>query len=205
MEDREHRAPEPDSDVELLARIAGGDRAAFEQLFHRYYPRLFAFVHRNARRFEPIDEVVSDTLLAVWRQAGEFRGRARASSWILGIAYRKTLKALARDRRRRTSEQALVGVAEPADGAAGPERAFAAREQHQALEQALAELSDEQRAVVELAFVEGCSYAEIAAILDCPLNTVKTRMHHARRRLRSRLDAPLATRRQHDGDARSGA
>lgn len=205
MEDRERHAPEGDSDVELLARIAAGDRSAFEHLFHRYYPRLFAFVHRNARRFEPIDEVVSDTLLAVWHQAADFRGRARASSWILGIAYRKTLKALARERRRRAREQALAGVAEPPDEAPGPERAVAAREEHRALERALAELSDEQRAVVELTFVEGCSYAEIAAILDCPVNTVKTRMFHARRRLRARLDASGAPLRRFDDGARSGS
>ena len=182
----------PDPDAELIARVADQDRSAFEELFHRYYRRLFAFVHRLVRRSDLVDEAVSDTLFVVWRQAGEFDGRSRVSSWIFGIAYRRALKTLDRDVRRRRGERDLADVAEAVDPAPGPDSRAAAREATGELARALAELPAEQRAVVELTFVAGCSYAEIATILDCPVNTVKTRMFHARRRLRARL--PQLTR-----------
>ena len=185
---------DPDSD--LIRRIAEHDRAAFEELFHRYYRRVFAFVHRIIRRTDLVDEAVSDTLFAVWRQAGDFDGRSRLSSWIFGIAYRRALKTLERDGRRRRGERDLAEAAEAADPAPGPESRAASSEVRVELARALAELPDEQRAVVELTFVAGCSYAEIGEILGCPVNTVKTRMFHARRRLRARLPA-LA------GDARA--
>jgi RNA polymerase sigma-70 factor (ECF subfamily) len=176
-----------DPDAELIRRVAGRDQDAFEELFRRYYRRVFAFVHRLIRRPDLVDEAVSDTLHAVWRQAGSFDGRSRLSSWIFGIAYRRALKTLERDGRRRRGERDLAVVAEAADPAPGPESHAAAREARDELERALAALPAEQRAVVELTFVAGCSYAEIGEILGCPVNTVKTRMFHARRRLRELL------------------
>jgi RNA polymerase sigma-70 factor (ECF subfamily) len=176
-----------DPEADLIRRIAGRDLAAFEELFHRYYRRVFAFVHRVIRRTDLVDEAVSDTLFAVWRQAADFDGRSRLSSWIFGIAYRRALKTLERDGRRRRGEIDLAEAAETADPAPGPEARAAASEAERDLARALAELPAEQRAVVELTFVAGCSYAEIGEILGCPVNTVKTRMFHARRRLRARL------------------
>jgi len=175
-----------DPDRAHLERVAAGDRAAFELLYQRYYPRLFAFVRRLSRRGSLIEEVVDDTLLAVWRQAGSFDGRSRVSSWIFGIAYRRTMRSLERQGRRPEVAE-LSAAGETADGRPDPERRLEASRARRELESALGELPEEQRAVVELTFVAGLSYSEIAATLDCPVNTVKTRMFHARRRLRARL------------------
>ncbi len=174
-----------DDDLELLRRIAGHDRAAFETLYHRYYRRLFGFAFKITRRPELVEEVVHEVLFAVWQQADRFDGRSRPSTWILGIAYRKSLKALAAAGVRASTrdEDGHENDGEP-DRSPGPENLMAAREVASALGQALATLPPEQRAVVELTYFQERSYAEIAELVGCPVNTVKTRMFHARRKLR---------------------
>jgi RNA polymerase sigma-70 factor (ECF subfamily) len=172
-------------DLELLRAVADQDRSAFEDLYRRYYRRVCGYVLRVARRPEMVEEVVNDTLFTVWQSAGRFDGRSRVSTWVLGIAYRKTLKALSR-RDARTSSLEESGVPDPlVDPAA--ERQVARHELRGSLTRALAELSADQRAVLELAYFHDLSCAEIAEIVDCPVNTVKTRMFHARRKLRDRL------------------
>lgn len=170
-------------DRRLLRRIAAQDRAAFEVLYHRYYRRLFGYVFKITRRAELVEEIVNDVLLVVWQTAGRFEGRSQPSSWILGIAYRRALKSLARQ--RRGEDDALDPQWSSPE--AGPERSTARREEASALGRALEALSPEQRAVVELTYFHGLAYREIAEVLSCPENTVKTRMFHARRRLRQLL------------------
>jgi len=168
----------------LLARVAAKDRRAFEALYQRYYRRLFGYIFKVTRRAEIVEEVVNDVMFTVWQSAGRFDGRSRPSSWILGIAYRKALKALSRLKPR----PVLAGDEdERSVDHEGPERLAVRREVASVLGRALAALSPEQRAVVELTYYEGLAYREIAVILSCPVNTVKTRMFHARRRLREML------------------
>jgi RNA polymerase sigma-70 factor (ECF subfamily) len=168
----------------LLQRIAARDGRAFETLYHLYYPRLFGFLFRLTRSAETVEEVLNDVMLAVWRGADRFAGRARPSTWIFGIAHRKALKALS----RRPAEVATATPPpEPVAEDEGSEARVERRELRAVLASALGHLSPEQRAVVELTYYQGFSYPEIAEVLDCPVNTVKTRMFHARRRLRELL------------------
>jgi RNA polymerase sigma factor (sigma-70 family) len=174
----------------LLRRIALKDRKAFESLYHLYYRRIFAYVFKMTRRPELAEEVLDDVMLAVWSGAAGFDGRSRPSTWIFGIAYHKALKGLARQSRqeRRPEEEEGDGrpAPEPVDEN-GPESLLVQRELAGTLGRALRELSLEQRAVVELTYYHGFSYQEIAEIMSCPVNTVKTRMFHARRRLKELL------------------
>jgi RNA polymerase sigma-70 factor (ECF subfamily) len=170
----------------LLRRVGAKDRAAFEALYQLYYRRLFAYVFKVTRRAELVEEVVNDVLLAVWQSAPRFDGRSRPSTWIFGIAYHKALKALARAGERRAPGDDERAAAEPVDPDE-PESLVARRELQSTLGRALAALSVEHRAVVELTYFYGCSYQEIAEIVGCPVNTVKTRMFHARRRLKELL------------------
>ena len=178
-------APSGDAhELELLHRTAAGDRSAFEALYHAYHRRLARFLTRMTRRPELADEIINDTMWIVWQRAGDFRGSSRVSTWVMGIAYRRALKAF-----RRASVQ-LVSVedevisdeaqTDATDHVAGLER-------FELVTHALAELPLEQRLVVELTYYLGHSCVEIAEILACPVNTVKTRMFHARRKLRTRL------------------
>ena len=164
-----------------MSGVARGDVAAFDALFRRYAPRLSRFLGRTTRGTHLIDEIVNDTMLVVWHKAGTYNRCSRVSTWILGIATRRRLKAL-----RPVEEGAgHVDVDEMASpGDSGPEAQFMRKDLRRQLSDALDALSEEQRQVVMLAHFEGRSYPEIAAILGCPVNTVKTRMFHARRRLK---------------------
>lgn len=185
---------EPDDEA-LLAAVAAGDRQAFSTLFLRYQDRLHRFLYRLSGSADLADELANDVMLVVWRQAGRYRGDARGSTWILGIAYRMGLKALRRVRRRRrllTFVGAELFV--HADPTTDP-----ARELADLLEQGLARLSPEQRLVLELTYYLGLSCEEIGRVAGCPVNTVKTRLFHARRRLKhilpqlERLTPPPST------------
>jgi RNA polymerase sigma-70 factor (ECF subfamily) len=169
----------------LLHLVAGGDRQAFEQLYRIYYRRLTRFIEQVIRRPQLTEEILDDTMLVVWRKAHSFNGASLVSTWIFAIAYRIGLKAL-----KRVPETPHLPGDHVAGQAGGPEAELIDRELHSRLRAALASLSAEQRAVVELTYYQGYAYREIAQILGCPVDTVKTRMFHARRRLRALLDEP---------------
>lgn len=168
----------------LIERVAAGDREAFEALYARYYRKLFGFAQRVTRSADLVEEIVSDTLLTVWRSAARFDGRSRLSTWIFGIAYRKALQSVSR---RRPLDPLPEGRASVHDPGESPYDACARHEAAALLERALRTLPFEQRAVVELTFFHGLAYGEIAGVVGCPVNTVKTRMFHARRKLREAL------------------
>ena len=173
-------------EVELLARIAEGDRKAFEELYNLYHRRMARFLMRLTRRYDLAEEIINDTFWVVWRKAGDFRGDSQPSTWILGIAYRKARSAFRTS--SRLAEQNLTFESEPltAETPAGTE------ELRDWLGQALAQLPVEQRLAVELCYELGYSCEEIAGIMNCPVNTVKTRLFHARAKLQ-RLLPQLAT------------
>lgn len=177
------RPSPPDDEVEKhwLAAVARGDRGAFEALFRRYHPRLLRFCHRLGGGLESLDEIVSDTLLVVWRRAADYDGRCRPSTWIFGIAYRKVLETRRRDRRSRRFDS-LEDHRELSGSCSGQRQETA-----DWLHQAMKELPEEQRIAVELTFYHGMSYQEISRIMGCPENTVKTRMFHARKKLKTLL------------------
>lgn len=171
-------------EVEWLRRIARGDRAAFEQLYASYAPRVFRFLHRMLRDTALAEEATNDVLVEVWKSAGRFEGRSAPSTWILGIARFRALNLL-RGRRPPTEQlEQAPEVALPDAGGSVQDRRVRARSLRSGMEQ----LSPEHREVLELTFFHGCSYREIAEIAQCPENTVKTRMFHAKRRLRPLLE-----------------
>lgn len=175
-----------------MERIVQQDMVAFETLYRRFQPRIGRFVMATTRRAAIIDEVCNDTMMVVWRRAESFDGRSRLSSWILGIAWRQAMQAM-----RRAGPGALdyepkaETVAD--DDALGAVDGELHREQARAaLEAALGKLPPEQQAVVALTYFEELGYREIAEILDCPIDTVKTRMFHARRKLSRQMPGTAA-------------
>jgi RNA polymerase sigma-70 factor (ECF subfamily) len=171
-------------DESLLRQVADHDRGAFDRLYHRYYARIFSYAFRLTRRPDLAEEVVNDVMLAVWTGATRFAHRSRPSTWIFGIAHHQTMRALSR--LDPVADGPPPARAEPQD-ADEPESLFGRRELAMTLGRALTHLSPEHRAVVELTYYHEFSYQEIAEVLACPVNTVKTRMFHARRRLRALL------------------
>lgn len=164
-------------ELELLRLVVEHDRAAFKELYLTYHRRLARFLMRMTSHHELIEEIINDTLWTVWQKAGDFRGASRVSTWIVGIAYRRALKTLRQSVRREThTEGELAAVDEHSLG-----------EEREWIERALAELPLEQRSVLELSYLMGHSCEEVADIMKCPVNTVKTRMFHAREKLRRSL------------------
>jgi len=189
------------SETELLRRVADGDHEALHCLYMEFFGRLGRFLTRVTTRPEVIEEIINDTMLAVWTQAGQFRGESKLSTWIFGIAYRLALKALQRDKRATHApfddvlEEELSDDIEVADllGRAEIDDWLAA---------ALNRLSGEHRLTIELAYFMGLSCEEIADITGCPVGTVKTRMFYARRYLKKslrELAEPVAGRRGPEG------
>lgn len=177
---QEHRVAEDLADWALIRRIGSGEEAALVELHRRYYGFLYRFVHRVTRRPECCEEVINDVLYIVWQKAAETEPLSRASTWILGIAYKRALKAVERERRHDggiddCDAVESIAIADIADQISADSLAH----------KALALLSPEQRAVMEMVYYHGLHYQEIALALQCPENTVKTRMFHARKRLRS--------------------
>jgi RNA polymerase sigma-70 factor (ECF subfamily) len=169
-------------DLALLERIKSHDRAAFKELYLIYHSRLARFLTRITARYDVAEEIINDTFWIVWDRAKDFRGASQVSTWIMGIAYRRGLKTLRR-----------LNVGPIADGpldditALESEEPAERAEMEQWLEKALSRLPLEQRLVLELSYHLGHSCEEIAVIVQCPVNTVKTRMHYAREKLRRLL------------------
>jgi len=182
------RFSDDSADLALLERVANGDREALRDLYGTYYHPLLRFIYRITGRLDLAQEGVNDVMLVVWRSSRSFGRRSTVSTWIMGIAYRKALKLLAASRRWTTRM-----VSDPIEDLV--ERSpLAAEHSHDddlrdLLDEALRHLSAEHRAVVELTYFYGCSYEEIAVIAACPVNTVKTRMFHARAKLKTLLPA----------------
>jgi len=169
----------------LIERIARQDRVAFETLYRGYFPRLTRFVERMIRRPQLVEEVVNDTLLVVWRKAASYNGQSKVSTWIFSIAYRTALKALGRVRDPVEADEAASAVPAAAEGE--PDQLLMRVQDRRILDQALKLLSAEHRAVVELTYFHEYACREIAQIVGCPTETVKTRLFYARRRLRTLL------------------
>lgn len=172
-----------EDDLRLLARIRRRDLKAFEALYRHYQPRLARFLINILRRPHLVEEVLDDTLLVLWDRPDSFSGRSRLSTWLFTIAWRKAMKAL-----RKQDEPVEDLFAENRlSPDRSPEQTAGDHRMRAALLDALASLSPEQRAVVDLSYFHEIGYREIAQIMDCPVDTVKTRMFHARRHLRREL------------------
>jgi RNA polymerase sigma factor (sigma-70 family) len=172
---------------ELIGRVAARDLGAFEQLYRLYQPRLARFLINLVQRPQLVEEVLNDTMMVVWQTADRFRGASKPSTWIFAIAYRKAAKARARwpDPVEEEPQDTRVSP-DP-----GPDQQLHHSRLHDALVAAMDRLSPDHRAVVDLTYFHGMGYREIAEIMRCPVDTVKTRMFHARRRLREAMSGSL--------------
>src|SRR5262245_28665603 len=123
----------------LLRRIADQDRQALEELYNAYHRRLCRFLLRLAPRYDFAEEVINDTFWVVWTKAGEFRGASRVSTWIMGIAYRRALRAL------RDERQLALAEGPPAGDTPSDENLAETTGMQDWIAQGLRGLPDEQR------------------------------------------------------------
>ncbi len=169
------------TEEELIARICGSDHAAFEDLYKRYYQRLFRFCYRITRSVDSIEEIINDVMYVVWKKAPTFHAGTRLSTWIFGIAYKKCLKCVSE--RMQVEHLEIEDAEEFIPGVL--DKGLENLEIEDWIVVAFSALPADQRAVLELTYHQELHYSEIAEIMDCPENTVKTRMFHARKKIKA--------------------
>jgi RNA polymerase sigma-70 factor, ECF subfamily len=192
---------ENDEVLRLLGRIEHADEAAFKEIYRAFSRRLYAYVLRQLGDPSQAEEIVADTLYEVWRQPARFRGESQFSTWLLGVARNKVLMAF-RSRKPDAKHEDLDVVAETV--AADDPSAFevlAQAQRREGVRHCMDKLSSDHRECVHLVFYEGLALAEVAALQGCPENTVKTRLFHARQKLKNCLARML---RQEGGELPPG-
>jgi RNA polymerase sigma-70 factor (ECF subfamily) len=180
------RRAEPGSDEELLRSVAAGDAAALTRFYERHAGPLFGYLHRLAGDRGTAEEILQDTMLAVWRSAGAFEGRAKVTTWLFGVARRQ-----AHNRLRSRADPRPAGTEPPdrPDQGTGPEELAIAAAGGTPVAAAIDRLPGHHRDVIALVFVAGLPLADVAEVLEIPVGTVKSRLHHARAAVAAALTA----------------
>lgn len=173
--------------VALLADTARGDERALEVLYRKLSRRIYAFAVRRLSAVDAAEEVVVETMYEVWRHAGRYNGQARVTTWVLGIARHKLLDKL-RQRGVQQMEEIEDHEDSMADTGPGPYEQLAQKQRAEQVKRCMETLPDVQRECLHLVFTEELGLAEIALVQDCPENTIKTRLFHARRKMRECIE-----------------
>jgi RNA polymerase sigma-70 factor (ECF subfamily) len=180
--------------VQLIQRAAAQDREAFSQLYDRFSSLVFSLAMRMLRAQSDAEDLLQEVFMQVWRQAGSYsQERGSPEAWIINIARSRAIDKL-RAIRRRDKSFVLTDDPAAAESPDNVESAVGESEAKLAMNSALANLTEAQRRVLELAYFSGLSQTEIAEHLAEPLGTVKTRMRAAIQRLRGILGTQ-----RHDG------
>jgi RNA polymerase sigma-70 factor (ECF subfamily) len=178
-------------DAELLHAVARGDEAALAALYDRYSAILYGLLVRILHDRPEAEDVLQEVFLQIWQRASSFdEGRGRPFTWLVTLARSRAIDRLRAVGSRERA--ALASAAETVEPVADAERDAERSERGEVVRGALAEIPEEQRRALLLAYFEGLSQTEIAARLNQPLGTVKTRMRSGLMRLRELLGARAA-------------
>jgi RNA polymerase sigma-70 factor (ECF subfamily) len=174
------------TDESLVAAIAKGDKRALQVLFGRHNVRVYRFVLRFLNDEALAEDMVSEVFLDVWRQAERFERRSQVSTWLMAIARNKALSALRRRSTEELDEEVAEFIEDPSDT---PEVSMQKRQQTTVLQECLTQLSAAHREIVDLVYYHEKTIEEVAEIISVPVNTVKTRMFYARKRIAELMNA----------------
>jgi len=166
-----------DDDAQLLGRIGQGDENAMAAFYRKHGRVVLGQVLLVVGERVLAEEIVQDTMLAVWRGAGSFRGESSVRSWVIAIARRQTRDRLRRQRLRVVDDAFLAD--QPGSGP-GPEVMALDRAELAEVKGAIQELASSHREVLGLVFGSGLSLPEVAGVLEIPVGTVKSRLAAAR-------------------------
>ena len=172
------------SDETLLRAIAGGDKHAMQVLYGRHNVRVYRFVLRLIADASLAEDVVSEVFLDVWRRAASFKAKSQVSTWLMAIARHKALSALRGRSHEQLDDRAMTAIVDPADDA---ETITDNLDREAIIRKCLSQLSEIHKEVLDLAYYHEKSIGEVAEIVGVPVNTVKTRMFYARKRMETML------------------
>lgn len=197
---------QPDVDAELVIRVQQGDQRAFEMLVVKYQRRIERLVARMVRDVDLVPDIAQETFIRAYRALPNFRGESAFYTWLYRIAVNTAKKALIGLKRDPLlTESAMASLSEEegegsrvenelSDGET-PESLMASRQVAEAVNEAIAALSDDLRQAITLREIDGLSYDEIAELMNCPIGTVRSRIFRARESIATRLK-PLLDNRQ---------
>jgi RNA polymerase sigma-70 factor, ECF subfamily len=190
-----------DADLLLVERCVAGDQRAFELLVIKYQRRIQRLIGRMVRDVDLVEDIAQETFIRAYRALHQFRGDAQFYTWLYRIAVNTAKKALVDLKRNPVLLESSGAASEDADETYRPERelinyetpdsVLAAKEIAQMVNTALAALPEELRQAVTLREIEGLSYEEIAALMDCPIGTVRSRIFRAREAISSKIKPML--------------
>lgn len=175
----------------LILLLQQEDEGAFEQLIHLYEKRVYALCLRMCGNASDAQEAAQDAFLAVWRSIGTFRQDSAFSTWLYRLATNACIDLLRRNKKMNGSvslddDESFLEVA---DAAPQPSQELEKKETQRLIQEGLASLPEDYRAILLLREIEGLSYSEIAACMDMELGTVKSRISRGRILLRNYLTA----------------
>ena len=174
----------------LIARVAGGDESALAMLYDRTCAQVHGLVTRILKDETGADEVTADVYRQIWRRSARFEPeRGRPLAWLLMVARSRAIDRLRAGATERARTEPLPAALTVPCGAPTPEESCAIDDRRRIVQGALARLAPEQRQAIELAYFGGLSQSEIAARLEEPLGTIKTRIRTGMMRLRDALGA----------------
>lgn len=174
----------PESDEVLLSQIAAGEADALQALYHRYGKRMYAYSLRLVNHPQTAEDVLQESMLAVWQNASKYRHQGRVIAWLLAIVHNKAMRTF----RRKPSLDLENFERYLPDPAPLPDEKASQSEHKDLLRDGLHHLSVEHRTILELVFYQGLSLKETAQVLGCPLGTVKSRLSYAKENLKGVLN-----------------
>ncbi|SRR5690554_900476 len=178
--------PAQDTDQQLVARVQKGDKRAFDLLVLKYQHKIFAIIGRYVRDHAEVQDVAQEAFIKAYRALGNFRGDSAFYTWLYRIAINTAKNHLVARNRRPPSSDVEVEDAEFYAGSEAlkdvdtPEHSLLRDELQDVVDQAIRDLPEDLRTAVTLREMEGLSYEDIAAIMDCPVGTVRSRIFRAR-------------------------
>ncbi len=184
---------ENELDLELVKRVQGGDKTAFDMLVLKYQHRIGAVIGRFVHDYAESQDIAQETFIRAYRALNNFRGDAQFYTWLYRIAVNTAKNHLVSMKRRPPTSDVDADDAEHFDGAYRmhdsdtPEHELLREEIARTVSEVVAELPEELRQAITLREMEGLSYEEISETMDCPIGTVRSRIFRAREAIDSRL------------------
>jgi RNA polymerase sigma-70 factor (ECF subfamily) len=164
----------------LIQSIADGDKDAFKALYLRNHVRVYRFVMQLVRNESTAEEIVNEVFLQAWRKADRFEGKSQVATWLLSIARFKAMTALRQRSDTQLDHEVASAIEDPADN---PATMVAKKERSEIVKSCVAKLAPHHREVINLIYYQGNKIEEVARAIGEPINTIKTRMHHARHQM----------------------
>ena len=166
-----------DDDLQLLEGIKNQQQASLEAFYRKYENSVYRFALSKLNNSFDASDIVNEVMMEVWKNAHRFEGRSKISTWLLGIAHHKIIDLF---RKRKKNEVDIDEANDIEDGSFDMEQVLQGIENSKFIQKCLERLKGDHKQAVHLLFFKDYSYDEIAEVIDCPVGTVKSRIHHAK-------------------------